>query len=61
MYKNISKSESVSEYLARGGKITKVNAKGPKKTRVRQLREDANLPIDWDALPVALKIRFGVK
>jgi hypothetical protein len=61
MYKNIAKTESVTEFLARGGKIKTVAAKGPKKTRTRQLSAEANLPVDWSALPEALKIRFGVR
>lgn len=62
MQKNIVKTESVAEFIARGGVVKKVSAKGPKKSykktmKAAELIED----VDFDALPEALKIRYGVR
>ena len=62
MQKNIMKTESVAEFMARGGTVKKVSAKGPKKTYTKVIK-DACLEeeIDYDALPAALKIKYGIR
>ena len=62
MQKNIVKTETMAEFLARGGTIKKVNAKGSKKT-INKVMEEAELDqeIDFDALPAALKIKYGIR
>jgi hypothetical protein len=59
-----SKTESVSEFLARGGKISKVpmyatsrRTYAPAKTKMVAEKEQ----VDMSALPEALKIKYGVK
>jgi hypothetical protein len=62
MYKNITKTETVAEFMARGGEIKKVAAKGPKKTYRKTMKEAEFVEeIDMSALPTALKIKYGVK
>lgn len=61
MQKNTLKTESVAEFLARGGKIKKVNPQGPKKTRQRNSKETQIEDVDMSALPAALKIKYGVR
>jgi hypothetical protein len=57
------KTESYSEFLARGGKITKCPTKyaaGKFNRKVKNKIDDAK-DVDWSALPAALKISFGIK
>jgi len=62
MQKNINKTESVAEFMARGGSIKKVPAKGPKKTYTKVIKDaELNEEIDFDALPMALKIKYGIR
>ena len=62
MQKNMVKTESVSEFLARGGKIEKVAPKGPKKTYKKAMKEAINAEdINLAALPIALRIKFGLR
>ena len=62
MNKNIVKTETMAEFLARGGAVKKVAAKGAKKT-ITKVMDEAELDqeIDFDALPMALKIKYGVR
>ena len=62
MQNNIVKTETMAEFLARGGIVKKVNAKGSKKT-YKKVMEEAELDqeIDFDALPAALKIKYGIR
>lgn len=55
------KTESVAEFVARGGKIKKLAAKGPKKSRPKVFKEAKMEEVDMSVLPAALKIRFGVR
>jgi hypothetical protein len=57
-----TKTETVAEFVARGGLVNKVATKSPKKTR-KKLIKDAELdePIDMSALPMSLKIKYGVR
>jgi hypothetical protein len=59
------KTETVAEFLARGGKIKYVAAKTEKKPRAEkfELPEEviADESVDFSALPMALKIKFGIK
>lgn len=66
MQKTNVKTESVAEFMARGGTIKRVITKAYKRPTAKQLGyqkevevtvEDANL----DALPETLKIRFGIR
>lgn len=63
--KVIAKTESFSEFLARGGKVTKCPTKAYKKPTKKQLgyQKDVEVVIepDYSALPKALKISFGIK
>jgi hypothetical protein len=61
MNKNIVKTESVAEFIARGGSVKKVATK-THKTNKRTIK-DACLEedVDFDALPMALKIKYGVR
>ena len=62
MNKNIVKTESIAEFIARGGTVKRVAAKGPKKTYNKVMKDASlNQEIDYDALPQALKIRYGVR
>lgn len=61
MNKNNFKTESVAEFLARGGNVTKVALnksayKNSKKAKVVDIRD-----IDMKMLPTALRIKYGVK
>ena len=62
MQKNIVKTESVAEFLARGGQIKQVNAKAAKRS-YKKTMEDAELDedIDMSVLPEALKIKYGIR
>jgi hypothetical protein len=61
----IIKTESVSEFLARGGKITKYEAVQLKDRKPRQSKpeQEENLAevIDMSQLPMALKIKYGIR
>ena len=58
MQKNITKTESVTEFLARGGKVNKLPFKARKAKVGTKVRiED----IDLSALPKFLKLKYGVK
>lgn len=63
--KNIAKTESVAEFVARGGKIKKVETRAYKKPTKKQLGFENEVEvvteIDYSVLPEALKIKFGVR
>lgn len=61
--KTIMKTESYSEFLARGGKITKCPTKHASKKYTRNVKpKEVDLKdIDLSILPTALKISFGIK
>ena len=63
--KTVMKTESVAEFLARGGKVTKVAMNVSKRAYSKKFVEKAvdNLEseIDMSALPEALRIKYGVK
>jgi hypothetical protein len=61
MNKNITKVETVAEFLARGGSIKKVASKGPKKTYTKVMKDAELEEIDMAALPIALQIKYGVR
>lgn len=67
MFKNITKTESTAEFLARGGVIKKVSAKSLAKRQpkamhdVEQDEADMYEIVDYGALPAALKIRYGMR
>lgn len=63
MQKNIVKTESVAEFLARGGQIKKVHAKAAIKKTYKKVIEDAELDeeVDMSFLPEALKIKYGIR
>ena len=61
MNKNNFKTESVTEFLARGGNVNKIAFnksayKNAKKAKVVDIRD-----IDMKMLPTALRIKYGVK
>jgi hypothetical protein len=59
------KTETVAEFLARGGVIKKLGLKQPKQPRQPKFdhneEEIATEAVDFSALPMALKIKFGIK
>ena len=58
----IIKTESVAEFIARGGAVKQLAARGPKKTYSRVVKDAALAePVDYSALPIALKIKYGVR
>ena len=65
MQKNIVKTESVAEFIARGGVIKKAVTRAYKKPTARQLGYEKEVEVvtevDYSALPEALKIRYGVR
>ena len=65
MQKNNVKTESVSEFLARGGAIKKVATRAYKKPTRKQLGYQPEVEVikeaDMSALPMTLKIKFGVR
>lgn len=61
MQKSNMKTESVADFIARGGEVKKVSAKGPKKTYRKVMKAASIEEIDMHALPAALKIKYGVK
>lgn len=59
---NKTKIESIAEFLARGGKITSVAACLTSKSKRRQAKPKTELTQeDMSLLPVALKIKYGIK
>ncbi len=59
--KQIIKTESVQAFLNRGGVVKKVNAK-ERKTYRKAIKEAVFAEeIDLDALPMALKIKYGIR
>ena len=65
MNKNTIKTESVAEFIARGGLINKIASKEYKKPTARQLGYEKEVEVvtevDFDSLPTALKIKYGVR
>jgi hypothetical protein len=65
MQKNTIKTESVAEFMARGGKIAKVATKAHKRLTPKQMGYEKEVEvvkeIDYSALPEALKIKYGVR
>jgi hypothetical protein len=62
MQKNIMKTESVAEFIARGGQIKKVAAKGPKRSYSKTMKDaEIEEEIDMSVLPEALKIKYGIR
>jgi len=63
--KVIAKTESFSEFLARGGQITKCPTKKYKKPSRKQMgyqkEVETVIEPDYSALPKALKISLGIK
>lgn len=61
--KIVSKTETVSEFLARGGEIQRMKTKHNKKAAPRAVKSDMvdNEPVDYSFLPEALRIRYGIK
>jgi hypothetical protein len=60
--KLVPKTETVAEFLARGGEVKKMGMKQPRKSSPRVIKaasiED---DVDFSFLPTALKIRYGIK
>ncbi len=63
-----TKTETIEEFLARGGSIKKLPIKGYtrwKKRKVEEAEEEVvevdEEPADLSCLPMALKIRYGIK
>ena len=61
MNKGINKTESVAEFIARGGNVKVLPTKGPKKTYNRIMKDAKLEDVDFNALPTALKIKYGVR
>jgi plastocyanin len=65
MNKNIVKTETMAEFLARGGKVQKVATKAYKRPTAKQLGYEKEVVVvtepDMSALPAALKIKYGVR
>lgn len=62
MRKDTFKTESIAEFLARGGKIEKADPRARKSSSFKKAAEKADLKdMDLSALPVALKIKYGIK
>jgi hypothetical protein len=65
MKKEFAKTESVAEFLARGGKVAKVATKAYKRPTAKQLGYEKEVVVvvesDMSALPMALKIRYGIR
>jgi hypothetical protein len=60
--KNIVKTESVAEFLARGGKITKVAMNvGRRAVKSEAQKAEIMSKIDMSALPESLRIKLGIK
>jgi hypothetical protein len=62
MKQNI-KTESVADFMARGGVINKVTTKvSTKKNARREFREAVDAAdIDFSKLPMALRIKYGIR
>ena len=64
MQKNI-KTESVAEFMARGGKITKAPTRAHKRLTPKQMGYEKEVEVvtevDMSCLPAALKIKFGIR
>lgn len=59
MQKNI-KTETVADFMARGGKVTQVTPKGSKKKHAKLVEEaEFDKEVDWDLIPMSLRIKFG--
>jgi hypothetical protein len=65
MIKTFAKTESVAEFIARGGKVQKVSTKAYKRPTAKQLgyekEVETTTEVDMSALPIALKIKYGVR
>ena len=61
MQKNIVKTESVAEFLARGCKITKCATRVARTTYKKIVEKPKVEEVDWSALPTSLKIKFGLR
>jgi hypothetical protein len=62
MQNNIVKTETVAEFLARGGKIQKVDARVTKRTYSKRNTEVESMEdVDMSFLPEALKIKYGIR
>ena len=61
MQKNINKTESVAEFMARGGAVTKLPSKGPKKNYKKAMLSANLADVNMSVLPEALKIKYGIK
>jgi hypothetical protein len=62
MNKNIVKTESVAEFLARGGQIKTVALnKSSKTATAKAAKEIALTAADMKALPKALRIKYGIR
>lgn len=59
--KKVFKTESVAEFLARGGKVNTYSAKTAYKKSYKPVKEPTTENVDMSALPTALKIRYGIK
>lgn len=63
--KIIAKTESFSEFVARGGQVTKCPTKAYKKPSRKQMgyqkEVEVTVEADMSALPKALKIAYGIK
>jgi hypothetical protein len=60
--KLVSKTETVSEFLARGGNVKVFKAKYKKEPVPRVIKaESLEDDVDFSFLPTALKIRYGIK
>ena len=62
MQKQIVTTETVADFIARGGLVKTCPSKGPKKTyakavKAAELDEDVN----YNDLPEALKIKYGIR
>jgi hypothetical protein len=61
MNKNITKTESLADFIARGGEVKKVPTRNARKT-YNKVAKEANLSdIDFSILPEALKIKYGIR
>jgi hypothetical protein len=66
MNKNTVKTESVAEFMARGGKIQKAATKAYRRPTAKQLGYQKEVEViteaaDMSALPATLKIKFGIR
>ena len=53
--------DGVAVFLANGGEIKQVSSRTARTKSVTQPKETKEVSIDMNALPKALKIRFGIK